>query len=138
MASPPKAPPKKQATRDLTNSGTWTATPVGIGAPPGYWNAKQGVPASVQIAFSPHPVTITEVSAAVQQTPDGNTTHQVLATLEDGSEVPIAVWKGYTVSGEVLITDLSANPVGNVRALKINTIISPSWISWQAVQVSGF
>jgi hypothetical protein len=128
---------------DLTNSGTWSTSPAGTAAdnppasPPGYWNAKSGPNAWVQIAFNPQPVTIVEVSATVEQAPPGYTEHQILATLEDGSEVSIDTWKGITVNGQVLITK-PLIPVAQVKALKINSILSPSWISWQGVQVSGY
>jgi hypothetical protein len=122
---------------DLTGNGTWDASPTGTGAPPGYWNAKQGPPAFVRILFSPHPVTVTEVNATVQQTPDGDTKHQVLVTLEDNREIEIDLWDGRTVTGQVLITNLLV-PVTNVKSLRINTIVSPSWVSWQNVQVSGY
>ena len=130
--------------RDLTGSGTWSTAPAGTAAdnppaaPPGYWNAKNGPPAWMQIAFNPHPVTITSVSATVQQTPDGITDHQVLVTLEDDSEQQLDRWQGRTVNGQVLISDHSLAPVANVKALKINTISTPSWVAWQSVQVSGY
>jgi hypothetical protein len=92
----------------------------------------------VQIAFSPHPVTITVVNATVQQLPAGDTDHQVLATLEDDSVIEIKRWTGRTVEGQVLVADLRSAPVSQVKILRINSITSPSWISWQGVQVFGY
>jgi hypothetical protein len=121
--------------RDLTGTGVFSASSEGQESP-SYWNSASPPPAWMAISFS-SPVTITAVRATVEQNPNGQTRHQVLATLADNSDFTIVNWAGNTVDGQVLIVR-SDPPIENVIKVTLNTIASPSWVAWRDFQISGY
>jgi len=79
---------------------------------------------------------IDRVALTVAQWPAGDTHHRVWAIQSDGSQVLLAEFVQATREGDVLVVALPA-PLGGVRAVRVETLSSPSWIAWQEIEVYG-
>src|ERR1035441_7203474 len=67
---------------DITAAAAVQVSAVGTGLPAngGYWNAETAPPAWIEFTW-PHLVTIDQVVLTVEQSPNGNTSHRIVATL---------------------------------------------------------
>jgi hypothetical protein len=121
---------------DITGQANVTTNPVGVGSPVGggSWNAKAGPEATVVFLWQ-NPVTVGQLSLIVVQSPSpGVTFHQVVATLDDGTEAVYATFSGTTNDSQLL---RASGNLGNVQRLSINTLQSPSWVAWRGIQING-
>ncbi len=75
---------------------------------------------------------LTRISLIVAQFPEGQTEHRILTahTADDFSE--LTVLSGNTKDGDRL--EWSGNSV-SVRYVRIETVTSPSWVSWKEVEI---
>jgi len=103
------------------------------GDPATSWNSGGHAPAWIRFDFD-KPRTVKELSATVDQQPDGATEHAVAAFFADGSQRVVHTWKGTTKAGQVL--EAAFTPaLDNVAALRIDTRSSPSWVAWSEIVV---
>jgi hypothetical protein len=80
---------------------------------------------------------ITEIRLLVAQYPKGDTTHlvQVRASNNDGYQT-VYEFHGLTDDNDWLIFTPDT-PLENVGQIRIQTIVSPSWVAWKEIQVYG-
>jgi hypothetical protein len=91
------------------------------------WNAGGHPVQFIEIDFG-SPQSFWEIAARVDQTPSGQTNHQV--TL-DGRSAPEFGWTGVTSDG-----DLLAHRFGTLQTaqrVRITTSESPSWVAWRDI-----
>lgn len=80
--------------------------------------------------------TITEIRLLVAQWPAGETIHRILRRSADGGLVELHRFQQATEQGDWLIFTPD-NPIENIQFIRIETISSPSWVSWSEIQVLG-
>jgi len=99
---------------------------------PAQWGAGQHPPQWITITLPPD-VPLGEVRLRVAQWPAGETLHRVWA-LRGDLEILIAEFREFTSEGDLLEATL---PVGldGIGALRVETLESPSWVSWQEIEV---
>jgi hypothetical protein len=80
---------------------------------------------------------ITEIRLLVAQYPAGDTTHrvQVRASTSDVSQT-VHEFHGSTNDNDWLMFTPEI-PLENVTQLRIQTVVSPSWVAWKEIQVFG-
>ncbi len=69
------------------------------------------------------------------QTPNGFTVHGVL-TLTPSGWTTVADLNGGTSDGQTLRVTPST-PLADVRAVRVETSQSPSWVAWREIEVLG-
>lgn len=97
------------------------------------WNAATHAPAWIEIDLG-KPSTIKEIRLLVAQFPDGETYHQIIGISSTGSVQPLAEFRGFTRDGDWLTQSL-ATPVADVRSVRITTLVSPSWVAWNEIEL---
>ncbi len=103
----------------------WMNTNWGAGAHPLQW---------LEIDLE-SPVNIVTLRLGVEQFPDGNTRHLILGKTNAGDEYGLLhEFAGFTRAGEIL-EQITENPWPNVRFLRVETVASPSWVSWSEIEV---
>ena len=104
-----------------------SATQWGSGASPVQW-------IEVDLQGTYH---ITEIRLQVAQYPQGNTIHSVqVRSLDSSSFATVHEFNGFTQDGEWLVFTPNT-PIENIIQIRIQTINSPSWVSWKEIQVLG-
>lgn len=78
--------------------------------------------------------TVASIRLTVSQYPAGPTDHRVLGQLANGSLVLLHEFKGTTADGDVLRFTPGA-PWTNLRAVRVETRASPSWVAWREIEV---
>jgi hypothetical protein len=104
------------------HSGTWW----GAGAPPPQWiEADLGQDS-----------TIVEVRLLISQSPEGETVHRLLArgSGADSTYVLLHTFEGVTADSQQLTFTLT-EPLKGIRYVRIETISSPSWVSWREIEI---
>jgi hypothetical protein len=81
------------------------------------------------------PARVTDVRLHVAQTPAGPTAHHVRA-LTPAGWATLADLVGSTQDGQVL-TIRPSQPLDGVRAIRVETSQSPSWVAWKEIEVLG-
>jgi hypothetical protein len=81
------------------------------------------------------PARVAEVRMRVAQTPAGHTAHRVLASTPAGW-LTLAELAGSTLDDQVL-TVRPSQPLDGVRAIRVETSQSPSWVAWKEIEVLG-
>lgn len=97
------------------------------------WSSGQSAPGDIEIDLG-EPRTVRQVILHVDQYPAGRTHHQVWAILTDRSPVLIGDLVGQTRGGQTL-TVTPPTPIGNVIAVRVETLESPSWVAWSEIEV---
>jgi predicted amidohydrolase YtcJ len=82
------------------------------------------------------PATATEIRLLPSQYPEGNTLHVLSVRGESGVFTEIHRFAQFTRDNDWLVFE-PGTPLENVRFLRIETLESPSWVSWFEVQVIG-
>lgn len=103
------------------------------GDPTTAWNAGSGPPAWLEVTLA-GPTRVFEVRLRVAQTPGGPTSHHVRALVDGHGWVSLADLGGATHDDQVL-TVRPAHPVDGVRAVRVDTDASPSFVAWREVEV---
>jgi hypothetical protein len=100
------------------------------------WGAGEGPVQWIQVDLE-GVYTITEIRLLVAQYPEGNTTHwvQVRASAGDTFQT-IYEFNGSTSDNDWLVF-APDKPLENVAQIRIQTVSSPSWVSWKEIQVYG-
>ncbi|MFQ5676812.1 MAG: discoidin domain-containing protein, partial [bacterium] len=98
------------------------------------WGAGSHPPQWIEIDLET-PFEITALRLIVAQFPDGETRHRVFGKSDASSQYQLLhEFTGSTTDNQVLeFTPMS--PWSNLRYLKVETIESPSWVSWREIQV---
>lgn len=103
------------------------ATQWGAGAHPGQW-----IEVDLEGSYR-----IQEIRLLVAQYPAGTTTHRVQVRGSSGDAYQtIHEFSGVTNDNDWLVFAPDV-PVENVSQVRIQTILSPSWVSWKEIQVYG-
>jgi len=80
---------------------------------------------------------ITEIRLLVAQYPAGNTTHRVqVRNSSDDAYQTVHEFQGSTNDNDWLVFKPD-KPLENVSQIRIQTILSPSWVAWKEIQVYG-
>jgi hypothetical protein len=93
-----------------------------------YWNAGQFPEAWVEATFN-GPQTVGGVILNVAQLPAGNTKHQILFRINNGSYQQVHTFSGHTASNMKLVAKF-ATPYQRVTHIRVLTTVSPSWVAW--------
>jgi hypothetical protein len=95
------------------------------------WGA--GTPPVVWIEFDfQAPKAITEIRATIDQFPVGNTVHQIYL-----DNVLSHTWEGETKTGQELVLTAPAGVSVTAQKVRIETVVSPSWVGWKELSISG-
>ena len=116
-----------------SSSGAKTPPEQAVDGTGAIWSAAAEAPQWIEIDLG-EPQTVGGVRLVVAQYPPGETRHQVWAILGDGSSTLLADVRGYTIQGQALEPVL-VEPVPNVRAIRVATLESPSWVAWREIEV---
>ena len=95
------------------------------------WGSGGGPPQWLEIDLG-DTYDITRIVLVVAQFPAGATEHRVLAKKVGGEFIELAVIRGVSDDGDRLEWIGSE---GEVRYIRIETVSSPSWVSWREVEV---
>jgi len=80
---------------------------------------------------------ITEIRLLVAQYPAGSTTHRLQVRASSGAAYEtIHEFQGSTTENDWLVFNPEV-PLENVSQIRIQTIVSPSWVAWKEIQVYG-
>jgi hypothetical protein len=100
------------------------------------WIAGDFAPQAIDIDLQ-GPFTVSRVRLLVAQTPGGPTTHRIYVRDADSAEYQLVrEFSGITKDGDVLEYAFPA-PRAGVRFVRVETLASPSWVSWREVEVVG-
>lgn len=97
------------------------------------WNAGNYAPQWIEIALD-EPTTIQQIGMSIEQWPPGNTRHQVWARMQDGTQVLMAEFYGFTSIDGRLVYRLPI-ALDNISAVRILTLQSPAWVAWREIEV---
>lgn len=97
------------------------------------WNSGNYPPQWIEITLDEATV-IQQVGMSIEQWPPGHTRHQVWARLEDGRQVLVAEFYGFTSIDGRLVYRLPI-PLAGVSAVRILTLESPAWVAWREIEV---
>lgn len=103
------------------------------GLPSTSWNAGNGAPSYITVDLG-RTTAINKIRLQVNQYPDGDTRHDIYVARQSPSVglKHVATLSGWTVNGQWL--ELS-QPIGSVRYVRIETLESPSWVSWRDIEI---
>ena len=99
------------------------------------WSSGGFAPQSIAVDLAA-PYRVKGVRLTVNQAPAGPTVHHVYGSAtggEDGWEL-LTTFRGVTASSKVLEW-VPAQPGGAIRYIKVESVTSPSWISWRHIEV---
>ncbi|GJM41750.1 MAG: hypothetical protein DHS20C20_20320 [Ardenticatenaceae bacterium] len=99
------------------------------------WGSGHDAPQWIEVDLG-EATTITEMRLLVAQWPAGETIHRILGGGASGNLVELHRFQQVTEQGDWLIF-IPDSPIENIQYLRIETILSPSWVSWGEVQVLG-
>lgn len=88
-----------------------------------------GFPPQYVLLQFPREYNISSICLKCNQLPNGNTSHQLYVGSTMTSLSLVTNMTGYTVNGQWLNTTYTL-PLTNVRFIRWDTVISPSWVAW--------
>jgi hypothetical protein len=97
------------------------------------WNSGGGAPQWIEVDLG-RARTVAQIRLTVAQSPSGPTAHLVYGRRGDGSLVLLHRFMGATQDGTVLAFTPD-RPWTGVRAIRIETRASPSWVAWKEIEV---
>ena len=101
---------------------------------PAQWGAGEHPPQWIAIALPPD-AAVGGVRLQVAQWPAGETLHRVWA-LRGEDEILLAEFRGITAEGDLLEATLPV-ALSGVETVRVETLASPSWVSWREIEVLG-
>lgn len=133
----PPGPPNLALGKPATASASYTGSPPS-GAVDGVteftWNAGALAPQWIEIDLG-SPQTIGRIALLTTQLPDGDTVHRVLGKATAGDPYTLLhEFAGFTTEGEWLEVS-PPTAWDDVRFLRIQTTVSPSWVAWREIEV---
>jgi hypothetical protein len=99
------------------------------------WGAGEHPPQWIEIDLVT-PQGVNQVALTVAQFPAGRTVHRVFATLADGRTVLLEELDGVTQDPETLTVTIPG-VLNDVQRIRVETLESPSWVSWREIEVYG-
>ena len=105
------------------------------GNPKTAWNAG-GYPSQWIVIDLESDATIYSVRLLTGQNPAGPTVHQIVAWDSDTEPRVLHVFDGHTSDSQWL-TYQPQDPISQTRYIAIETVSSPSWVSWFEIEVNG-
>jgi hypothetical protein len=100
------------------------------------WVSGDFAPQSLEIDLQA-PFAVSRIRLAVAQTPAGATVHRLFVREAGSSEYQLVrEFSGVTADGDVL-EYVPAAPRPGIRFVRIETLASPSWVSWREIEVVG-
>lgn len=118
-----------------SSSGQGSPTNAVDGKESTFWGAGNFAPQWIEVDLGA-PATITEVKLKVGQSPNGETNHRILAGTTKNNLNKIFQFNQFTQDGDWLIFTLT-KPLKDIQFIRVETVASPSWITWFEVQVFG-
>lgn len=100
-----------------------------------HWGSGDGPPQWIEVDLGA-PATITEIRLQTSQYPEGNTLHVLSAREENANFAEVHRFTQFTRDGDWLVFN-PHTPLENIRHVRIETLESPSWVSWFEIQVIG-
>lgn len=97
------------------------------------WNSGDGPPQWIQIDLL-KPATIKLIRLTVAQYPDGQSVHRVWGGDAQGKFSLLHEFKGLTKDNQVLEYVPPRALIG-IRYIKVETVESPSWVSWKEIEI---
>lgn len=82
------------------------------------------------------PSTINKIQLVVSQSPDGETTHQIFVSGEDGQFQLLHEFHDATKDSDTLVYTLPQS-ISGIRYIKVLTTQSPSWVAWREIEILG-
>jgi hypothetical protein len=99
------------------------------------WGAGDFAPQWIEVDLgAPHDVS--KIRLTVSQFPEGQTLHRVFGRTQGGALVTLRTFNRVTEEGDVLEV-LPTAPFGSIRAVRVETESSPSWVAWHEIEVFG-
>ncbi|KKW19626.1 MAG: RHS-related protein, partial [Parcubacteria group bacterium GW2011_GWA2_51_10] len=77
--------------------------------------------------------TLSNMSLVVEQSPSGNTVHEIYAGTTPNPTTLVRTLSGFTQSADVLKVTFSP-ALTNIRYVRVKTVASPSWVAWQTIK----
>lgn len=99
------------------------------------WVSGADAPGWIQVAFN-QPVTITRLRLVVDQSPPGETVHEIWAGRPGEALFLLHTFSQNTDFGDELIYELP-EPEAGISTLQVRTTQSPSWVAWQEIEIIG-
>lgn len=103
---------------------------------PGNWNAMASAPQFVEIDLGAEHI-VRHITLNPEQTPAGMTNHQLSGSGTNGQARILSTLHQNTISGGWITVPLTDDEGRGLRKIKVDTISSPSWVSWREIQVWG-
>jgi len=103
---------------------------------PGNWNCLCRAPQWIEIDLT-GPRRVRYISLNPEQTPGGYTQHRIYGKRPDGTQVFLGEYNGPTISGGIFTVLVDPRVGDNVRFVRVETISSPSAVSWREIEVYG-
>ncbi len=100
-----------------------------------FWGAGDFAPQWIEVDLGA-PATITKISLRVGQSPDGDTQHSILAGETRNDLTEIHLFDQLTHDGDWLVFQ-PRSPLTQIQFIRVETLTSPSWISWFEIQAFG-
>jgi hypothetical protein len=97
------------------------------------WGSGADAPQWIQVEL-PAGVLLGRIRLLVAQYPAGDTLHRVYAYYADGRREVVAEFSGPTSDNDWLEAEFDPSLEG-VTAIRIETLSSPSWVSWKQIEV---
>lgn len=98
-----------------------------------WWGAGAFAPQWIEINLEA-PFTISKFRLIPSQSPDGETVHRIWGRGPQGGYKLLYEFRGFTRDGQALEYSPSP-PVEGIQFVKIQTISSPSWVSWREIEI---
>lgn len=99
------------------------------------WVAGTDAPQWIEIELD-GPTTITGVALTVDQDPTGATVHAIEVVDSAGDRTEVHRFEQVTAFADRLETTFS-EPIAAVTAVRVTTLVSPSWVAWGEIEVFG-
>jgi len=99
------------------------------------WNSGGGPTQWIEIDMGAE-YPISEIRLTVSQYPAGQTLHQIEGRSTDGQFILIYTFDGATSDGDELVFKPDS-PLTGIRFIRIETVVSPSWVAWREIEVIG-
>jgi hypothetical protein len=97
------------------------------------WGSGANAPQWIQVEL-PAGAVVGHIRLLVAQYPAGDTLHRVYAYFADGSHELVAEFSGPTSDNDWLEAEFDP-PLEGVTAIRVETLSSPSWVSWKQIEV---
>lgn len=101
------------------------------------WNSGDGAPQWIEIDLG-QPYDIGSIRLLISQYPAGNTLHRVLGKGSGENELFFELTRieGSTEDGQWLESS-PEEPWAGVQYIRVETVVSPSWVAWREIEVIG-